>query len=525
MDPENNNGAKKIKFGRVRFHIHPSVFGISALLIISFIFATLLNLDSAEALFTSIRHWLTTRFGWMLILLVQAFLVFTVYLAMSRFGQIRIGGADAKPDFSRPTWFAMLFSAGMGIGLLFYGVAEPVIHFNNPPEIAGGTADAAVRAMDLTFLHWGFHAWAIYAVVALALAYFAYNRNLPLTIRSAFYPLLGDRIYGPLGTVIDVMAVVATLFGVATSLGFGVSQINAGLNYLFGIAIDTQMQILLILGITMVATASVVSGLDRGIRRLSEFNLVAALILMLVILVGGPTLFLMEFFVQSTGHYLQNLISLGSWTATYQRGSDWQSNWTLFYWTWWIAWSPFVGMFIARISRGRTVREFVTGVLLVPPALTFLWFVVFGGSAIFFEMQGLGSVAAAVDENISTALFTLLQQFPLVSVTSMLAITLVFVFFITSSDSGSLVIDIITAGGQLDPPVAQRVFWAVTEGVVAAVLLAGGGLLALQTAAITTGLPFALILVLVCVGLYRAFKEEVPRPVHESSRASKQDSP
>jgi choline/glycine/proline betaine transport protein len=501
---------RKFRLGRLDLHIHPTVFGVSALLIIVVVFLTLLNLDTSEAVFLAIKLWITEYFGWLLILIVQGFLLYCIYLALSRFGHIRIGGPGARPEFSRPTWFAMLFSAGMGIGLLFYGVAEPVIHFHNPPRIPGGTADAATRAMDLTFLHWGFHAWSIYALVALALAYFSYNRGLPLTIRSAFHPLLGERIYGPAGTAIDVLAVVATLFGVATSLGYGVTQINTGLGFLFGLPVSSEVQILLIMGITLVATASVVSGLNRGIRRLSEINLVAAIMLLLFLLIGGPTLFLLKSTVQNTGHYLQNLMQLGSWTESYRMESTWQGNWTLFYWTWWIAWSPFVGMFIARISRGRTVREFLGGVLLVPAMLSFVWFSVFGGSAIYAEMFQGANVAAAVNDDIATALFKLLELYPYASITSSLAIFLVFVFFITSSDSGSLVIDIITAGGNLNPPVAQRIFWALTEGVVAAVLLAGGGLLALQTAAITTGLPFALILAAMCVGLYRALKEDLP---------------
>jgi choline/glycine/proline betaine transport protein len=501
---------RKFRLGRLDLHIHPTVFGVSALLIIVVVFLTLLNLDTSEAVFLAIKLWITEYFGWLLILIVQGFLLYCIYLALSRFGHIRIGGPGARPEFSRPTWFAMLFSAGMGIGLLFYGVAEPVIHFHNPPRIPGGTADAATRAMDLTFLHWGFHAWSIYALVALALAYFSYNRGLPLTIRSAFHPLLGERIYGPAGTAIDVLAVVATLFGVATSLGYGVTQINTGLGFLFGLPVSSEVQILLIMGITLVATASVVSGLNRGIRRLSEINLVAAIMLLLFLLIGGPTLFLLKSTVQNTGHYLQNLMQLGSWTESYRMESTWQGNWTLFYWTWWIAWSPFVGMFIARISRGRTVREFLGGVLLVPAMLSFVWFSVFGGSAIYAEMFQGANVAAAVNDDIATALFKLLELYPFASITSSLAIFLVFVFFITSSDSGSLVIDIITAGGNLNPPVAQRIFWALTEGVVAAVLLAGGGLLALQTAAITTGLPFALILAAMCVGLYRALKEDLP---------------
>lgn len=525
MDQHGNQVVKKFNLGKIKLHIHPTVFGVSFLLIIGFVFITLFQLDSAESFFTTIKLWITRQFGWLLILIVQGFLLFCVYLIMSRFSIIRIGGADAKPDFSRLSWFAMLFSAGMGIGLLFYGVAEPVLHFLNPPGIPAETGTAAMRAMDITFLHWGFHAWAIYALVGLSLSYFAYNRGLPLTIRSAFYPLLGERIHGWMGTAIDVMAVIATLFGVATSLGLGVTQINAGLNFLFGVPVTSETQILLIMGITMLATASVVSGLNNGIRRLSELNIIAAVILLLFLLTLGPTLFLLKSFVQNTGHYLQNLIMLGSWTATYKTDSDWQSNWTLFYWTWWVAWSPFVGMFIARISRGRTIREFLMGVLLVPPLLTFFWFSIFGGSAIFIELQGFSSIAVAVNDNISTALFKLLELYPLASITSFLAIVLVFVFFITSSDSGSLVIDIITSGGCPDPPVAQRIFWALTEGIVAAVLLAGGGLLALQTAVISTGLPFALIIVLMCVGLYRALNEEMPRlrPVSTSGARAMDD--
>ena len=507
---------KTLKLGKVKLHIHPTVFGLSALLIISVVFATLFNLETAESVFGAIKHWITEKFGWMLILFVQFFLIYCVYLALSRFGRIRIGGPGTRPKYSRATWFSMLFSAGMGIGLLFYGVAEPVMHFSNPPIMDGGTTEAVTRAMDLTFLHWGFHAWAIYAVVGLSLAYFSYNKHLPLTIRSAFYPLLGDRIYGPIGTMVDVLAVVATLFGVATSLGFGVQQINSGLNFLFGVEKNTEIQMLLILGITLVATTSVVSGVDKGIRRLSEANIALAFILMLFLLIGGPTLFLLNSTVQNIGHYLQDLLFLGSWTDPYRMDSTWQSDWTLFYWTWWIAWSPFVGMFIARISRGRTVREFIAGVLLVPAFVSFIWFSIFGGSAIHAELFGGAEMAAAVTQDLSTALFRLLEQYPFTSITSLLGIILVFVFFVTSSDSGSLVIDIISAGGNLDPPVAQRVFWALAEGVVAAVLLAGGGLLALQTAAITTGLPFAIVLVLMCFGLYRSFQQEIPPKRHGS---------
>jgi len=513
---------KKIRLGPLSLHIHPTVFGASTLLIVAVVLLTLINLDSAESFFEKLKFGITEYFGWLLILLVQCFLLFCIYLAISRFGHIRIGGAGAKPAYPLPTWFAMLFSAGMGIGLLFYGVAEPAIHFYKPPIIPGGTAAAATRAMDITYLHWGFHAWAIYALVGLSLAYFSYNRGLPLTIRSAFWPLIGERINGPIGTAIDVLAVVATLFGVATSLGFGVAQINTGLAFLFGAEISIEFQVLLIIGITLVATVSVVSGLDRGIRRLSEINITLAILLMLFVLMAGPTLFLLKSTVQNTGHYLQNLLILGSWTETYARESEWQGNWTLFYWTWWIAWSPFVGMFIARISRGRTVREFLTGVLLAPSILCFAWFSIFGGAVIHAELYEGARITGAVSQEISTALFRLLELYPYTTVASIVGITLVFVFFVTSSDSGSLVIDIITAGGNLNPPVTQRVFWALMEGTVACVLLAGGGLLALQTAAITTGLPFALVIAAMCFGLLKSFRQEMPA-IHPAPQKSVPD--
>lgn len=364
--------------------------------------------------------------------------------------------------------------------------------------------------MDLTFLHWGIHAWSIYALVGLSLAYFSYNKKLPLTIRSAFYPILGDKIHGKIGDTIDTLAVVATLFGVATSLGLGVSQINIGLNYLFGINISSGIQVALIAFITSVATISVVSGLDRGILRLSQFNFYAALVLLLFLIILGPTIFLLKSYVQNTGHYFQNLLTLGSWSGAYDQDPGWLSNWTVFYWAWWIAWSPFVGMFIARISRGRTVREFILVVLFVPSILTFIWMTTFGGTAINNVLAGDSSILVALDQNVTTALFELLSSFPLASVTSFISIILIFVFFITSSDSGSLVIDIITAGGNLDPPVKQRVFWAVTEGIVAAILLIGGGLTALRAATISTGLPFLLVIIVMAYCLLKAFQDEMP---------------
>jgi choline/glycine/proline betaine transport protein len=489
------------------FDIHPPVFYPAAAIILLFIILTLLVGKPMEEVFDKISTGMTTNAGWFFVFAVNAFIAFSIYLAVSKMGKIRLGGKGAVPDFGLFAWFAMLFSAGMGIGLLFFSVAEPIMHYSNPPLPVADQAEAARNAMKFSFLHYGFHAWAIYAVVGLALAFFAFNQKLPLTIRSVFFPILKKRIYGPIGDIIDIIAVVATLFGLATSLGFGVQQVATGLNFLFGTPDTPWMQVLLIALITMGATISVVLGLDKGIRVLSELNMRLGLFFLVLVLILGPTVFSLDGFIQNVGDYVQDVIAMGTWTETYA-GTGWQNNWTVFYWAWWISWSPFVGMFIARVSKGRTVREFILGVLLVPSLLTFLWFSVFGGSALYLEMNGIGQVAEAVNENISTALFVMLEEFPLSFITSLIGITLVTSFFITSSDSGSLVIDNITAGGKLNPPVGQRIFWALAEGAVAATLLVGGGLAALQTAAVTTGLPFTLLLFVMCFSLFKGLKEE-----------------
>jgi choline/glycine/proline betaine transport protein len=493
--------------------IHPVVFGFSAGLTILFLVLTLANLDAADAMFSAVKDGIARRFGWFLILSVQGFLLLCIVLAASRFGRIRLGGPDARPEFSSLSWFAMLFAAGMGIGLMFWSVAEPVLHLQNPPGAAAMTPEGAQRALDLTFLHWGLHVWGIYALVGLALAYFTYNRGLPMTIRSAFQPLLGDRIHGPIGHAIDVLAVLAALFGLATSLGLGVAQINAGLNYAFGIAFSTGPQLGLIALITVVSAASAGSGVERGIKLLSNVNLLAALLLLLFVLLAGPTLFLLENLVESTGHYLQNLLVLGSWTEAYSPGSEWQGSWTVFYWSWWIAWSPFVGMFIARISRGRTVREFIFGVLAMPSLLTFAWMATLGGAAIYESLFVDPGIVYAANANAATALFELLSRYPLQELSVPLAILLVMIFFVTSCDSGSLVMGIISCGGDTGIRVPQRVFWALLAGIVAAVLVLGGGLTALQTASISTGLPFAVALVLMAVCLVKAFREDVPERI------------
>jgi len=493
-----------------KYDIHPVVFFVSASLIFLFVILSLIFLDQLSELVNVVQGFIADKVGWFYVLTMNVILAFVIYLLFSRFGDIKLGGADAKPEFGLWAWFAMLFSAGMGIGLLFYSVAEPMYHFASPPQGPGGTVEAARSAMSITFFHWGLHVWGVYALVGLALAFFCFNRGLPLTVRSAFYPILGDRIYGPLGHAIDITAVVATLFGVATSLGLGVQQINAGLHYLFEIGQGRIVQVMLIGGITFIATGSVVLGLDKGIRRLSEFNMWIGLVLLVLVLIFGPTLFILDSLVENLGLYLQRLPELSLWTEAYTQTS-WQNGWTIFYWGWWIAWSPFVGMFIARISKGRTVREFLLYVLLVPTALAFIWLTVFGNSAIFVELYGAGGIARAVRENMPLALFTLLEHFPLKTFTSLLATVVIITFFVTSSDSGSMVIDIITSGGNPDPPVKQRIFWAALEGVVASVLLLGGGLKALQTASIITGLPFAVILLFLCGSLYKGLKQDASK--------------
>jgi choline/glycine/proline betaine transport protein len=513
---------------RLGLRVNPQVFFPSTALIFAvLLFATLFT-ETASTAFSTVQSTIIDTFGWFYTVSVAIYVLFILGLCFSRYGSVKLGPDDAEPDYSYTAWFAMLFSAGMGIGLLFYGVAEPVLHFTSPPVGEGGNVEAARKAMEITFFHWGIHAWSIYIVVGLSLAYFAYRHDLPLTLRSALYPLIGDRIYGPIGHVVDTVAVLGTLFGVATSLGFGVTQVNAGLHYLVGIPDALWVQLTLIAGITAFATISVVSGLDAGIRRLSEANLGFGLFLLVFVFLGGSSIFLLDAFLQNVGGYLQNIVSMTFQTYAFQDG-DWKSSWTLMYWGWWTSWSPFVGMFIARVSRGRTIREFIGGVLLVPTVVTLLWMTIFGESAIQMILGGNGDmITQAVNESIPTALFAFLDQYPLSALSSGIATLVIITFFITSSDSGSLVIDIITAGGRTDPPVAQRVFWAVTEGTVAAVLLLAGGLSALQTASITTALPFTAVLLIMCYGLWKGLRAErihaesdEPDPLPEDDPATK----
>jgi len=490
------------------FDIHPPVFWPSAILALLFIAVSLIVGAPMEAVFSAVQDFISNNFGWFLILSVNFYLFLMIFIAFSKLGSIRLGGKNAVPDFSRLSWFSMLFSAGMGIGILFWSVAEPIYHFMEPPYGAdSGPIAAATTAMKMTFLHWGLHPWGIYALVGMALAFFAFNRKLPLAIRSIFYPLLGDRVYGLWGDVIDVLAVLATLFGLATSLGFGVQQVNAGLSHLFGLPNSPMIQVLLVAAITFAATLSVVSGLDKGVKRLSQLNINLGAILLVFMLSLGPTVLILDSLVQNLGLYMADFFDTAFWTESYRNG-QWQNSWTVFYWAWWISWSPFVGMFIARISKGRTVREFVLSVLIIPTLLTFLWITAFGGAAIYIEMENMGAIAGPVKENVAVAIYYLLEQFPVSAVTNFTAVVLVISFFITSSDSGSLVVDAFTSGGKLNSPVGQRIFWASMEGAVAAVLLLGGGLAALQTASITTGLPFAVLLLIMGYSLWKGLSNE-----------------
>ena len=514
-DTERKPGDTNVE--RWGFDVHPQVFPIACAVIALFIGLTLAFKSGSANVFGTGQTIISAGGGWFYILAVNVFILVILYFALSKYGSIRIGGVEANREFTTFSWMAMLFSAGMGIGLMFFSVAEPISHFGSvPPFFAGvesGTRAAGTAGMAMTYFHWGIHPWAIYALVGLGLAFFSFNRGLPLTFRSIFWPLLGERIYGWPGHLIDILSVMATLFGLSTSLGIGVQQVNAGFTVLSGQYLSTTIpqatwvQVALIAGITAIATLSVAAGLDGGVRRLSELNLYLMLAFLALMLAVGPTLYLLRGFVSSIGTYVGVLPELAFWTQT-AGGTTWQSGWTIFYWGWWISWSPFVGMFIARISKGRTVREFVLAVLILPSLFSFFWMSTFGGSALFVELETSATLVGAVDENVATAMFELFSFYPLTALLSVIGVVLVITFFVTSSDSGSLVIDHLTSGGKYDVPVTQRVFWAVAEGAVAAVLLIGGGLGALQTAAIAAGLPFAFVLLLMCYTVYLGLDSE-----------------
>lgn len=485
------------------------VFLPAVFIILLLVVGTISNPELAGKAFSVTLSWITETFGWFYMLSVAIFLVFIVSVAASSWGNIKLGPDHAQPQYSFPEWFAMLFSAGYGVALLYFGVAEPVLHYASPPSGAAQTVDAAKQAMQIAFFHWGFHIWAIYGIVGLVLAYFAFRHGLPLSIRSALYPLIGDKIHGPIGHTVDIFAILGTLFGIATTLGLSVTQINAGLHYLWSdIPVNTTVQIIAIALITSAATVSVIAGMDKGVKRLSILNMMIAITLMTFVFLVGSSIHILESFLQNTGSYLSGIVERTFNLQAYSR-SDWIGNWTLFIFGWTIAWAPFVGMFIAKISRGRTIRQFVVGVMLVPTIFTFLWFSVFGDTALNLIMnEGFDSLIVDVQANHAVALFQLFEALPWSFFISLLTVILIITFFVTSSDSGSLVIDSLASGGNIDTPIWQRIFWAVLEGTVAAVLLIAGGLSALQTMTIASALPFAIIMLLATFGLWRALRIE-----------------
>ncbi len=503
-----NNNKSNIAESGIFTGINPSMGILAKSMVAAFLLFTILNVDFAGGIYADVKNWIQTTLNWYYVSLISVFFFLCLWLTFSRLGNLRLGADDERPQFSFFSWFAMLFGAGMGIAMLFWSIAEPIYHFQGNPFITmagieASSAEAAQVAMRISFFHWGFHGWAIYAVAGLAMAYFAYRKGLPLTIRSSLYPILGDKIYGPIGHAVDLLGVFATIFGVATSLGLGVSQMNAGLNYLFDMEISVINQVLLIAVISVVATFSAVSGVQKGIRILSELNVKLTVILLAFFLFAGPTIFLLGFYVTSVGDYLANMVQMGFWTDPNPE-SQWQGWWTVFYWGWYISWAPFVGLFIARISRGRTVREFLLGVILVPCLVSFLWLALFGGTALHMELYGSGGIVEAVNSNLTTALYVTIEALNVEWASyamAALATLMILTWFVTSADSGTLVICTLLSMGNDNPPVRFRVIWGLTVGAVAAVLLLAGGLKALQAASIAAALPFSVVMVLMIVGL------------------------
>ena len=499
------------KFG---FDFHTIVFPLTAVLMVAFVVATLILPSGAKELLDGAKSGAIAIFDWGFLLSANLFVLFCLALIALPVGKIRIGGTDAKPEFSLLSWFAMLFAAGMGTGLMFWSVAEPVAYYTDwygtPLGVEPETAEGARLAMGATMYHWGLHPWAIYAIVGLSLSFFAFNKGLPLTIRSAFFPILGDRVWGWPGNLIDIVSVLATIFGLATSLGFGAQQAAAGISYLFDIEGGLNIQVGVIAGVTAVATLSVIRGIHGGVRVLSNANMIMAGLLMLFVMFSGPTLAIFQWMRDTSVSYASNMVALSNPFGR-EEDTTWFHGWTVFYWAWWISWSPFVGMFIARVSKGRTVREFVTAVLIIPTVITLFWMSTFGGTALEQVQNGIGVLGSQGLTEVPLAMFQALENISLSAITSFIGITLVLTFFVTSSDSGSLVVDSITSGGKTDAPRGQRIFWAVTEGTIAGVLLFVGGeqaLDALQAGVLSVGLPFTFVLLVMTYSLFKGLNHE-----------------
>ncbi|WP_273976437.1 BCCT family transporter [Vibrio parahaemolyticus] len=521
-----------LKVGPFGLDIHNRVFAISGMAIVLFVVATLTFRQQVEPFFAGLRAWLVSNLDWFFLVSGNVFVIVCLVLIVTPLGRVRIGGTEATPDYSYAGWLAMLFAAGMGIGLVFFGVSEPMSHFSSalggvniengvrtdwaPLGGAVGDTDAAsALGMAATIYHWALHPWSIYALLALGLAIFSFNKGLPLTMRSIFYPLFGERVWGWVGHIIDILAVVATVFGLATSLGYGASQAATGLNFLFGVPMTDTTQVVLIVVITALALISVVAGLDSGVKRLSEINMILAAMLLFFVIIVGPTMAILTGFFDNIASYITNIPAL---SMPFEREDvNYSQGWTAFYWAWWISWSPFVGMFIARVSRGRSVREFIICVILIPSTVCVLWMTAFGGTAISQYVND--GYEAVFNAELPLKLFAMLDVMPFAEITSVVGIILVVVFFITSSDSGSLVIDTIAAGGKVDAPTPQRVFWCTFEGLVAIALMLGGGLAAAQAMAVTTGLPFTIVLLVATVSLIKGLMDE-PRP---STKAVKKE--
>jgi len=488
-------------------NIAPKRFLFSLLLISTFIGITLVNLTEADKLFSGIQEQLSNSLGWLIILAANAILVFVIYLAFSKHKNLILGGPDAKPEFSNINWIAMLFSAGLGIGLLFYGVAEPIMHLSSDAIHQEGAAfsDKANLSMNLTYLHWGFHGWAIYGVVGLCFAYFSFNKNLPFRVSSFFSGTMTQNAWGRVP--LDIIAIIATIFGIATSLGLGANQINSGLGYMGVLEENFVSTVWIIVFITLLGLISVILGLQTGIKRLSQLNMILCGLMLGIIFIAGPTSFIVDGLLQNVGSYIQNLLSLSTNTQAYV-DSSWQNGWTLFYYSWWFAWSPFVGLFIARISYGRSIQEFLLGVVVIPSILVFVWMGVFGNAALHQELMEPNSLSTAINNDIAISLFVFLEQFPFSPILMGLSIVIILTFFVTSSDSGALVTSMLTAANnekaQDEPPMLLRVVWAISLGIIAVVLLAGGGLGALQTSVIVTGVPFAILIFFACKSLLKS---------------------
>ena len=493
------------------------VFAVSLVIVVGLVALGAIWPDRLDVLSRIVHGAIIEHFGWGYLLAAFAFLVFSLAIAFSKYGRIKLGKDWEKPQYSYFGWFSMLFAAGMGIGLIFWGVAEPLNHYLNPPEYLPGTSGEAARfAMTHSFFHWGLHPWGIYIVMSMAIAYFSFRRGMPPLISSTFYPILGDRIYGRLGYLIDILAVFATIFGIATSLGLGALQITSGLAEVFPISGGRMNTLVIIAVVTVLFMLSSASGLDKGVQILSKTNVMVAIALLLFMLLVGPTSYILNIFTSSLGEYLSSLVNLSLSTNPF-RGYAWTKSWTLFYWAWWISWSPFVGLFVASISRGRTIREFILGALLVPTLLTFFWFAVFGGAAFNLQLVEGVDLASEAVESASTVLFTLFEHYPLTPVLSLLAVMLLGVFFVTSADSATFVLSMMTSEGSLSPSLAKKIVWGLIESAAAATLLFSGGLEALQRMAIVAALPFTIVMVFMARSLHKAMRYELTRERTDSA--------